>query len=220
MAARVHLSFFDENSEPIDRRIAKALHKLGLAMKHQAWMQANEEGLSPTQAQIIGALAEGGALTVSELAKQLGVTMATVSDSVRVVVAKGFASKKPDPRHPRATLIELTQLGRKLAAKTKTWPEFLSAAVSSLSEPEQQAFNKALLKMIRMMQEAGQIPVSKMCITCTSFRPNVHDGPAPHHCALVDAPLADHHLRLDCPEHTEAAKPERDANWLAFIAQP
>jgi DNA-binding MarR family transcriptional regulator len=216
--ARVYLPYFEENSEPLDHRIAKALHKLGLALKHQTWMQANEEGLSPTQGQILSALFDSGSLTGSELAKQIGITLATVSDSVRVLVAKGFATKKPDARHPRASLIELTQAGRKAAAKTRTWPDFLSSAIGALSEPEKQVFNTAILKMIRTMQEVGQIPTSRMCITCTSFRPRVHEGPSPHHCALVDAPLADHHLRLDCPEHQAAPKEQRDAAWLAFVS--
>ncbi len=43
--ARQRLPFFEENTEPLDRRIAAGLHKVGLAMKQQAWQQANEEGL-------------------------------------------------------------------------------------------------------------------------------------------------------------------------------
>lgn len=216
----VSLPFFDENSEALDRRIAKGLHKIGLALKHQTWIQASEEGLSPTQGQILSALAADGPLTGTELAKRIGITLPTVSDSVRVLVEKKFAVKKPDERHPRASLLELTAAGRRIAAKTKTWPEFLATAVAVLTPEEREAFNSGLIKMITMLQEAGQIPTSRMCVSCTSFRPRVHDGPMPHHCAFVDAPMADRHLRLDCSDHTEASKSERAQTWRAFAAVP
>jgi hypothetical protein len=45
------------DTPPLDRRIATGLHKLGLALKHQTWSQASEDGLSPTQGQILVVLA-------------------------------------------------------------------------------------------------------------------------------------------------------------------
>jgi len=210
-------TFFEQHSEPVDRRIATGLHKLGLALKQQTWALANEDGLSPTQGQILSALSSEGALSGTELADRLGVKLPTVSDSVRVLVEKGLVVKKPDPRHPRASLVELTSEGHRLAAQVRSWPEFLALAVGVLTEAEQETFLLGLLKMIRSLQEKGQIPVHRMCVSCKYFRPNVHSGPAPHHCALVDAPLAPKYLRLDCPEHQEAEKPQRDEAWERFI---
>jgi DNA-binding MarR family transcriptional regulator len=214
---RTRLRFFDEHSERIDRRIVTGLYKLGMAMKQQTWRNAAESGLSPTQGQILAALATEGPLTGTDLSKRLGVTLPTISDSVRVLVEKSLVERKPDPRHPRASLLSLTPAGRSHAAKARSWPEFLASAVSTLSEAEQEAFWSGLLKMIRTLQENEQIPPSRMCITCTHFRPNVHDGPKPHHCALVDAPMASEHLRLDCDEHEEAPADERRARWEQFM---
>lgn len=219
MARRLPV-FFEQNSEPLERRIATGLHKLGLAMKQQTWLQANEEGLSPTQGQILAALSIDGPQTGTELAGRLGVTLPTVSDSARALVDKGLAAKGPDPRHPRASLIELTAAGRARAAKARAWPEFLAAAVGALSEGEREAFFAGLVKMIRALQEAGQIPINRMCVDCVHFRPNVHDGPAPHHCALVDAPMADRHLRLDCAEQAPAPAEQRAAAWARFARPP
>jgi DNA-binding MarR family transcriptional regulator len=192
--------YFDDNSEPIERRISTGLHKLGLAMKHRTWRDAAEDGLSPTQGQILVALAQEP-LTGTELSGRLGVTLPTVSDSVRVLVEKGFVDRKPDPRHPRASLITLTGAGRRRARRASAWPAFMAAAVSTLSTSEQSAFLSGLLKMIRMLQEDGQIPTSRMCVTCVHFRPDVHEGAMPHHCAFVDAPMAGDHLRVDCEDH-------------------
>lgn len=216
--ARTRLRFFDENSEPVGHRVATGLHKLGLAMKQQTWLQAAEDGLSPTQGQILAALVGGEALTATDVSKQLGVTLPTVSDSVRVLVEKGLVERRPDPRHPRASLLGLTASGRARAAKARAWPEYLATAVSAMSEGEQAVFLSGLVKMIRTLQEGGQIPTNRMCVTCVHFRPNVHEGSTPHHCAFVDAPMAPSHLRLDCPEQVEAPEGERAAAWARFIA--
>ena len=215
--ARKLPTYFEQSSEPVDVRIATGLHKLGLAMKHQGWQQAAGEGLSPTQGQILSALSLEGPRTGTELAKRLGVTLPTVSDSVRALVEKGHLLKTPDPRNGRASLLELTAKGRESAEKTKSFPDYLASAAGALSLTEQEAFFSGLVKMIRTLQEEGKIPTNRMCITCTHFRPNVHEGTMPHHCGLVDAPMADRHLRVDCPEHVEAEKEGRAATWAAFV---
>lgn len=214
---RTSLPYFDENTEPLAARIATGLHKIGLAMKQQAWQQANEEGLSATQGQILAALTTHGALTGSELSQRLGVTLPTISDSVRVLAEKKLLTKSPDPRHPRASLLTLTKKGAGLGARARSWPEFMVAAVADLSTEEQRAFYSGVLKMIRALQEQGLIPVNGMCVTCTHFRPNVRPGLSPHHCALVDAPLANDQVRLDCPEHELAAEASRRELWEQFM---
>jgi DNA-binding MarR family transcriptional regulator len=209
--------YFDQHSDPIDRRIATGLHKLGLAMKHETWSLAQEAGVSPTQGQILATLSLEGRLSGSELAERIGLTLPTVSESVRVLVDKGLVEKQPDPRHPRASLVELTAAGRGLAARVRTWPDFLASAAGSLSAPEQGAFLSGLTKMIRSLQEEGRIPTNRMCVSCVHFRPNAHAGPRPHHCAFVDAPMAVHHLRLECSEHEEASPAVRAASWTRFL---
>jgi DNA-binding MarR family transcriptional regulator len=208
---------FDQSSDALEQRIATGLHKIGLALRHQTWVAASDEGLSPTQGQILAALAMDGPLTGSELVERLGVTLPTISDSARALVEKGLVARMPDARHPRASLLQLTSAGRKQATNVRAWPEFLAAAVGSLARPEQEAFLAGLMKMIRALQEQGQIPLSRMCVTCAYFRPRVHDGPLPHHCAFVDAPMADRHLRVDCKEQLEASGPQRQEAWARFV---
>ncbi len=214
---RTNLRYFVESTEPLSTRIAAGLHKIGLAMKQQAWQQANEEGLSATQGQILAALVTHGALTGSELSQRLGVTLPTISDSVRVLVGKELVAKSPDPRHPRASLLTPTRKGAQLGARARSWPEFMAAAVADLTAEEQRAFFSGVVKMIRSLQDQGLVPVSGMCVTCVHFRPNVRPGATPHHCALVDAPLANDQVRLDCPEHELAAEAVRRELWTQFV---
>ena len=214
---RGQLRFFDERSEPLAARVAEALNKLGLALKHHSWRQANQEGLSPTQGQILAVLAGGGPLRPSEVARRLGLTLPTVSDSVRVLVDKALVLKTPDADDGRAARLRLTAAGRRSAARTAGWPELLAGAVDTLSAAEQEAFLSGLMKMIRALQESGLMPASRMCVTCTHFRPAVHAGDRPHHCAFVDAPMAARHLRIDCAEHEAADAAAAAAIWARFV---
>lgn len=208
-----------EGTEPLASRIATGLHKIGLAMKQQAWQQANEEGLSATQGQILAALVAHGPLSGSELGARLGLSLPTISDSVRVLVEKKLLSRSPDPRHPRATLLAPTRKGAGLGARARSWPEFMAAAVDTLSADEQRGFYAGVVKMIRSLQEEGLVPTSGMCVTCTHFQPRVRTGPTPHHCGLVDAPLADDGLRLDCPDHALEGDAARAALWDRFVSR-
>ena len=208
-----HAPFFDECSEPLEQRIATGLHKLSLAIKHEIWLRAKEDGLSPTQGQILVALVKAGSLNATELSRGLGVTLPTVSDSLRVLVNKGLVFKESDPRNPRASLVALTAAGRERAGLARSWPDFLAPAVAALPEAEQAALLSGLVKLIRSLQVSGQIPTSRMCVTCQFFRNRVHVGPMPHHCAFVDAPMASRHFRLDCAEHEQAPEAEQMGAW-------
>ncbi len=39
----------------------------------------------------------------------------------------------------------------------------------------------------------------------------------PHHCAFLDAPMADRHLRIECGEHEPASASERDEARSRFV---
>jgi DNA-binding MarR family transcriptional regulator len=212
--------FFDQNSEPLAQQIATGLSKVGLALKHQARQDAGESGLSPTQSQILAILADGPRRP-SEVAARMAISLPTVSESVRALVDKGLVKKVRDERDARATVLHLTARGRRAASASMGWPDFLASAVEAMSPLEQEVFFTGLIKMIRMLQERGQIPVSGMCVSCTHFRPHVYaSSERPHHCALVDAPFGTRHLRLDCPEQTPAEEATREANWQRFVTLP
>lgn len=201
----------------VESRVVAGLQKIGLAMKQQAWTQANNEGLSATQGQILALAAIHAPLTATDLSERLGITLPTVSDSVRVLVEKKLLRKKSDPRHPRASLLTPTERGLRLGLKARTWPEFMAEAVDQLSPEEQRAFSSGIMKMIGALQAQQLIPLDGMCLTCTHFRPHVRAGEKPHHCAFINAPLSGDELRLDCPDHTLADVETRQQAWEQFM---
>ena len=175
-------------------------------------------GLTPTQGQALALLrANPDGLRLGVLAGQLGVTAATTSASVTALHRKGLVTKEPTAGDGRGVVVLLTPAGTREAAAAAAWPDFLLEAVGELSATEQATFLRALVAMIRTLQEKGRIPVARMCVSCRFFRPFVHDDPArPHHCAFVDAPFGDGELRLDCPDHSIAPAERASQNWQAF----
>jgi DNA-binding MarR family transcriptional regulator len=191
-----------------EQSILIGLSKVSLALKSQSWQDAGASGVSPTQAQILALLQAKGSegMRLSEVAAGLAVTPATASDAVRVLDLKGLVLKKRSTADARAISIVLTPQGRKLAERTSCWSDLLLGAVEELSEPEQTVFLGGLTKMIRKLQESGQIPIAKMCVTCRFFQPNLYpDGSKPHHCDFVNAPFGDRDLRIECPDQIAAA---------------
>jgi DNA-binding MarR family transcriptional regulator len=206
--------------EPLDKRVTIGLAKIGIALKQQAWAEAGGRGLTPTQGQVLALLrANPNGLRLRALAEQLGVSAATTSDSVAALHRKGLVAKEGTASDGRAVIVVLTPTGIREAAAAAAWPDFLLEAVGELSAAEQATFLRALVAMIRTLQEKGRIPVARMCVSCRFFQPFRHDNPArPHHCAFVDAPFGDGELRLDCPDHSPAPVDQAAQTWEAFRA--
>jgi DNA-binding MarR family transcriptional regulator len=198
--------------------VVTALNKLALALRTGAWDAAAATGLHPTQAQVLAVLASRATgLRVGRLAEELGVTQPTVSDSVAALVAKQLVERGADPTDRRATIVRLTETGRRHATELATWPDAMLAATDDLDEDEAATLLRLLVKMIRALQERGAIPVARMCVTCRYFSPFRHPATdQPHHCNLVDSAFGDSRLRVDCAEHEPADPVSQAETWVTF----
>lgn len=205
----------------VRKQLASGLLKIGQAIRSHSWAGGEELGLTPTQGQVLGLLLhhQDRDMRVGDIAHELSVAQPTASVAIRSLVTKGFVEKSTARNDARAVALRLTPIGRNLAMQSQTWTDFLLNAIEELDPEEQAVFQRATIKMIRSMQERGQVPIARMCVTCTHFRPNVNDDElSPHHCALVGADFGDRQLRLDCPEHTSAASEKLAEMWLSFSA--
>jgi hypothetical protein len=90
-------------------------------------------------------------------------------------------------------------------------------ALGTLSTAQQERLLPLLMLLLRALEENGQIPVQRMCLTCTYFRPNVHAASRPHHCALVNAPMRSSQLRVACDEHENATSDAQALQWQQFL---
>ncbi len=225
--------------------ILAGLAKLSLVLRHEAWQRGDAKGggggggggaggggasrgrgrsghagLSPTQGQILAFLrgpGSGGA-PMSEIAAALAITLPTVSESVSALERKELVSRERSAEDARRVIVRLTATGSRAADRSGEWPDSLMDAARTLDEAERDAFVRCLVKMIRSLQDAGKIPVARMCVSCTHFRPHAHaNGDRPHHCAFVDAPFGDRDLRIDCDDHDRVTDDAGNTLWQLFV---
>ena len=185
----------------LDAKLVAALERVGQALRVQMWNEAKQHGLSPTQLQVLLRLASDPAARrrVGALAAELDVTHPTVSDAVTVLRRKGFVDRDPTSRR---AVLELSARGQALAAEVADWDRRTRQQLADSSVEDKQVTLRLLLDLIAGLQRSGTITVARMCVTCRFFRRDAHpDQARPHHCALVDMPMGDGNLRVDCAEH-------------------
>jgi DNA-binding MarR family transcriptional regulator len=199
-------SVFDPSAQhgDVDSKVVAALERLGEVFRLLLREKAQEHGLSPIQARFLVYLLHHGVelRRVSQLAREFGLTQATVSDAVDSLEAKGFIGREPWPADRRVVTLRLTPEGELLAAELSAWADPIREHLRNSSPGESEVVMRFLMELIGSLQRSGVITVARMCVTCRFFQPDIHpDADSPHHCGLLDVPLAGSDLRIDCPEH-------------------
>jgi DNA-binding MarR family transcriptional regulator len=192
----------------IDGKLAGALERVGQALRVVLGERARAEGLTPTQAQLLIRLASAPPprRLVGALATEFDLTQPTVSDAVASLRRKGLVRFQVTAADRRSRPLELTPSGSRTAKRLERWKDPLIASLAEAPAERREEALVLLLDLIAGLQDAGVVTVARMCTTCRYFRPNLHgDHAAPHHCALLDAPLRRSELRVDCAEHELAA---------------
>ena len=182
-------------------KIVAALERISQAFRVLLWQQAGPQGLSPIQVQLLLFLHFHAPryCTVSYLAREFGLSKATISDSVKVLAAKGFISRQTQPVDGRSRVLVLTETGNTLAEKAANFAGPLSGPVRSLSPRQQETLLENLLTVIGQLARMGIVHAPRMCFSCRFHSRNEgHD-----HCQLLGQELPPAQLRLDCPEHQE-----------------
>lgn len=136
------------------------------------------------------------------LANELGMTTSDLMTALARLSREGLVSMQPAPSYsPDEMQVALTERGLDQAPAVRHWAADLLAAVDDLQLDDQVRLFEVVRRHIQLLQRRGQIPVTRMCVTCRFFDGYAHPGSAaPHHCRLVDAPFGHRELRLRCPE--------------------
>ena len=199
-------------------RIHEGLERIATALRADDWVSARAAGVNPTQFAILSLL-EGrieGA-SVRMIADQLGVSQPSATDSISALERKGYLLRSPSASDRRSVNIGLTDEGQAALTAARTTRSVAEQAAGALDANQQEDLLVSLITMIRHLQESGNIPIQRMCVSCRHFRPYAHaDAAQPHHCNFVDAAFGQQDLRIDCREHEVADPSVRAATWAAF----
>jgi DNA-binding MarR family transcriptional regulator len=216
----VEKNILEKTTDPLPHRLASALSKVSVSLKRRLWRDATMRRISPLQAQVLAFLRRqpNHSSTVSAITQMLGVTMPTASDVIAVLTRRGLLRKYRTEEDGRVFTVLLTARGRRRAEQVTGWPDFLQWAAELLPVEEQESLLCTLVKLIKSIQERGEIPIARMCVTCEHFRPYATQDPERlHHCALVNADFGDRLIRVDCPEQAPAPREQQDRQWQAFL---
>lgn len=195
-----HSSFYlTEQNQKIESRIVVALERISESFRVLLWNESKENSLSPIQIQILIFVNfhSQEKCKVSYLAHEFNMTKATISDSVKVLLAKDLVAKETDPIDTRSYSLSLTTEGKKIAKKASLFASSIEQPLDKLTAEQKTIMLNGLLKLIYDLNKSGIITIQRMCFTCSNYQ--VDKGI--HYCKLLKTQLAESELRVDCPEH-------------------
>lgn len=188
---------------------ALGLERLAALVRAQAWRGDGAPSLPPTQAAVLRMLlGSARGLRQGVMAGQLGVSAASLSDSVNALVMRRWVRRTADPCDGRASLLHLTATGRRVAQALSGPGQGMDRLLAALPEKDVAALLRVVQLLVRAAQVQGLATGMRTCLGCRWFRPFASgERERPHYCALAGKPFGEAELRADCPEH-EAAPAE------------
>ena len=191
----------DLQNTDLSSKIVAGLERSSEAFRVLLWEHAKVVGLSPIQIQILLFISfhSETLCNVSHLAHEFNLTKATISEAIKVLHKKKLIEKNPSPVDKRAYSISLTGEGQKVVKETEHFANPIRVATEQLSLEQQQELFKGLSKLIFGLNRAGILTVQRTCYSCRFYE----KGKENHFCRLMEKPLLDVDIRLDCAEYEE-----------------
>ena len=107
--------------------------RIAALLRAGQWQAGSGAALNPAQAEILTRIANRP-MRPGDLAAHLGVSPASLSDSVSSLISKGLAARQRDAQDGRARLVVATEDGKALAETLPSVPATLQAALDASSD--------------------------------------------------------------------------------------
>lgn len=185
----------------VDRKLLAAVERLGRALRAARQQVATRHELSLLGVGVIETLSDERPRRVGDLAAELDVTQPTVSDAIGALERRGLVERSRDPNDLRSTIVGLTADGATMAIDIGVeLRPVLQAETGTVID--RATTLRVLLGEIGRLQQLGVISVNRSCLSCRHYQPP--SGRTRARCLLLDLPLRDQDLRVDCPDHEVA----------------
>ncbi|MBF6026028.1 MarR family winged helix-turn-helix transcriptional regulator [Lysobacter niastensis] len=195
---------------------AAGLEQLASLIRAQSWRPDGTPSLPPTQAAVMRMLvgsSEG--MKARQIAERLGISAASLSDSLKAMESKGWIRREADPADKRASLVRLAPAGESIARQLREPGQGIASLVQPMHERDVGALLRVTQLLVLEAQRQGLATGARTCLGCRFFRPNsTGDARHPHFCEFISQPFGDPELRTDCAEQSPA-----DAHRLAANAE-
>jgi DNA-binding MarR family transcriptional regulator len=107
---------------------------------------------SVPRGRLLRAMTELGRPRMSELAKSLGLSARTITTSVDALEREGLLKRSPHPTDRRATLVELTAMGRQ---HVDEWHDFQRDLAEEAMSPLSEQDRRDLLRLLEAVRVQG-----------------------------------------------------------------
>ena len=188
-------------TQSTNSKIIVSLERISQAFRVLLWQESKEFSLSPIQVQVLIFLAfhSEEKRTVSYLAGEFNMAKATISETIKTLEQKGLISKVYGGPDTRSYTINLTEKGKSVAENTSLFTQQLTPPLDKMRDDDKEKLLLSLSEIIHHLNKTGIITIQRMCYTCAHYLQN-HEGEK-HYCQLLNKPLKNNELRVDCPEH-------------------
>lgn len=204
MTKRKKTSPFDleAQQEEIENKIVVALEKISQIFRSLVWEKAKSFKLTPLQIQILVFLKyhnieKSG---VSYLSKELDLSKPTISDAILALSRKGLIERERSHNDNRQYFFRLTEKGKTLTKEIELFANPLKQIIQNFGKNEKLLLWEALILIIYESNQKGLIPLQRMCFNCKFYE----RGNDKNFCKLLNKELSTEHIRIDCPEFTQA----------------
>ncbi|NCB28448.1 MAG: MarR family transcriptional regulator [Clostridia bacterium] len=116
-----------------------------------------ESDVSITEIHILEKIGDNPRCRMSEIARALGVTLATLTVACDKLVSKDLISRERDARDKRVVIVSLTPKGMAAYDFHKRFHDrMIDAAISGMDDDEQRALGRALDKLQTFFEELAE----------------------------------------------------------------
>ncbi len=186
-------------------KAAFLLEKIALAHKNLLWQIAKEENLTPTQIEIIFLVATSKpekALTTI-IAKGLGLTKPTVSESIKSLKRKGVLTTMP-LGDKRKLAILLTPKGKKIYQKLTRVSQVTKNFFKTVDKNDRFIVLQVLLDFLRYLKKKKLIHLLRICQFCDNLKYDKEKNK--FYCSMTSQEITIDSFHLNCPEFREAGR--------------
>lgn len=125
-----------------------------LVVEENAIINGEFKNITVNDCHIIEAVAPGDGKNMSAIAKQLGITVGSLTTSMNSLVKKGYVERERSEEDRRVVMIRLTEKGLRAYAEHKKFhDEMTDAVIATLDEKEIPALANVLQGLIKFFRE-------------------------------------------------------------------
>lgn len=120
----------DYQAPPLKDRVSFLVHRINAHLLRITKPKLKVWGVDLTEARLLSALLEGGAMPAGELVRLMALPQSTISHQLKRLEERGFLTRTADLRDSRIITAELTEKGTKVAHETNELSRDVAASLA------------------------------------------------------------------------------------------